>query len=439
MEHVRLHKTAAAILAICLVVGPVQAGDLNKGYSFAPLEKNITNTKLNNLVDLATINTTFYTDKSAVGTPNGADLVLLYSTSAAGFRKCSVDQLIFSNSGLITAQNEDLAPTPDDFLFEFNAGAGSLAKATLNSLVFTNDALINARANWATPDPLSTMVLAYDNTPAAPGYPTNSYYKLSRSNLFYNWWAIAPLATNGGYNLTNSPLLSLHTAPTNADMLLIWDAANATNKAITLAGLMTNRPTVTTYTNSDLIPFFSTATNAANPFGTNPILAKMTLAGLFTNPPATGVLTNTDTFLLWSTATNGPAGTNGAGGGTLSKVSFPTIATNIARRFVSAEFSIVAGLAADTAHGLGAVPTGSQWVLVCKTAELGYSIGDEVDVLPSDQSSDQNFNAGKNATNIFVIVRQTGTIRLLNKTTGVLTTTLNTANWRLKGYASYLP
>ena len=75
------HRTITLVILTLLAMAAVvaRAGDINKGYTFTDGERNVTHTKLNNLVDGASINTTFFTGKSAVTNANSADIFLLYS------------------------------------------------------------------------------------------------------------------------------------------------------------------------------------------------------------------------------------------------------------------------------------------------------------------------------------------------------------------------
>lgn len=101
--------------------------------------------------------------------------------------------------------------------------------------------------------------------------------------------------------------------------------------------------------------------------------------------------------------------------------------------FVSAEFAIAAGLVGNVAHGLGAAPSGLRWVMICKSAVLGYGVGDEIGIEQQDSSGANVMSGGANATNVWCAV-DTLSFGLLSKTTGNRTVT-SAANWRLKCYA----
>lgn len=216
---------ALALLALFAFQLSALATDISTGYSFSSGEQNVTHTKLNNAVNNATINSGFYTDKSALTETASGDLVLIYSASLGALRKMTVDNLNFSNIRVITNQTEDVTPATGDFVLTFDVSAGTLKKTTLLDLVFTNDFLINGRTNWPNPNRATTSLLAYDTV-------TGQYSKLSRSNLFWQFFEFN--------NFTNQPLTTI---PTNhTDLLLIWDAAAGTNKTTTLRNLLTNTP-----------------------------------------------------------------------------------------------------------------------------------------------------------------------------------------------------
>jgi hypothetical protein len=379
-------RLAGLILAFQLFsFSAFQAADINKGYTFSSGEKNVTHTKLNNLVDLATINSSFITDKS-VAAPVSADSFLYYSASGAGLRRATYDTMFLSNTNLIGGQNESTTPSTN-FYALLQDSAGLFWRSSLNSLVFTNNALINGRTNWDTPNFTTTYFLAYDQ---------GAYSKVTRSNLFYQASTVL--------TFTN---LATHTAPTNLDALLIWDATAGTNRQTTLIGLQTNLPAATTFTNTDSFAFLSTVTNANNPFGTNNTLKRITLAQV------QAYVTNTLTG-----GTNQIAYTN-----------------QLPVTFTSGESNLVTGSAIDVAHGLGGTPQSVRFVLVCKIAQKGYSIGDEVESAAWHTAGTTTSAGGANSTNVFLTMGS-ATPNIYDK--GSASDSPVTAiDWRLKAYATY--
>lgn len=96
--------------------------------------------------------------------------------------------------------------------------------------------------------------------------------------------------------------------------------------------------------------------------------------------------------------------------------------------FTSAEQAITLDSDLDVAHSLGAIPTLFQVVLRCKSAELGYEVGDEVPVESVGEAgvADRHITPYANATN--VSVRTGVTIILLDS--GFDTLVITFASWK---------
>lgn len=109
------------------------------------------------------------------------------------------------------------------------------------------------------------------------------------------------------------------------------------------------------------------------------------------------------------------------------KTNFPSVP------YVSSEQSITAAGLLTLAHGLGATPSDVRLKLICKTAEHGYAINDEIWV-------DQNQSGGgyttvhavyANATNVYVrFANSANAFIYAHKTTGA-SVFLTNANWKL--------
>lgn len=103
--------------------------------------------------------------------------------------------------------------------------------------------------------------------------------------------------------------------------------------------------------------------------------------------------------------------------------------------FESAEQTITAGGQLVIAHGLSAKPVLFSAVLVCKTAEMNYSVDDETPV-PLATTYDGSVASNgiqfvPDATNLTVRYgSSTGVFSILNKTTGARAA-ITPANWRL--------
>lgn len=104
--------------------------------------------------------------------------------------------------------------------------------------------------------------------------------------------------------------------------------------------------------------------------------------------------------------------------------------------FTTAEYSFTSGTAIETNHGLSITPSLVRWVIVCKTNDSGWVVGDELDVAGLEGDSNRQFvQTGASSSNIFANVYGEDTsLFIKNKTNGVRAVTVN-ARWKLKGYA----
>lgn len=101
------------------------------------------------------------------------------------------------------------------------------------------------------------------------------------------------------------------------------------------------------------------------------------------------------------------------------------------RSFVSSELTITNGGGSSVAHGLGQAPKIVQIRLVCKTAELGYSINDEVVFGTLFQGFDRGVAVFPDATNIgYRYANQANVFSYANKSTGAINALTN-SNWRM--------
>ena len=98
------------------------------------------------------------------------------------------------------------------------------------------------------------------------------------------------------------------------------------------------------------------------------------------------------------------------------------------KEYVSPEQTITVGAVISLTHLLGVMPKLVQATIVCKTAELGFSVGDEVDAYKDASTSNFNFNIGRNQTTLRCICGANGIAGF--SAAGVFTA-LTPANWRL--------
>lgn len=153
---------------------------------------------------------------------------------------------------------------------------------------------------------------------------------------------------------------------------------------------------------------------------TNDVITLMTnLSATYLNVPSNHVVVGTSTNR----------------GTTVDLQTFSLMLATNQYQFVSSEIAVAGGAQAiDTAHSLGVTPTFVKCVLVCKTSQAGYAVGDEVDVAVA---SNQKFaTMGANATNVFIAIRASADIELYNKVSpGSPVTTITPSSWRFKFYA----
>lgn len=207
------------VLAACAV--QAWAGDINKGYTFSPGEQNVTHTKLNNLVDAAVINPSFFTGKAATTVPGNNDLLLIYSLGPAAFRKTTLTSAFLGNTNLIYSQVETAAP-PTNALAIVLDPVNGLRKIQLYNL-FTNWPSLAGSPTW-----LPTLGGGSNNPVFAVWEPaTNAWRTISLTNL-PSLLTPTNLAAADGLNLTNGELLT------------VYDQTNKGNRQVSLAVLLTN-------------------------------------------------------------------------------------------------------------------------------------------------------------------------------------------------------
>ena len=106
----------------------------------------------------------------------------------------------------------------------------------------------------------------------------------------------------------------------------------------------------------------------------------------------------------------------------------------LTKEYVSPETSVAAGGTATLTHGLGAMPKAIHLSVVCKTAELGYVVGEEAALIGNlltgvDAGTNISLQTASTSTTIRLKVGSTG-IAVLNMTTGV-PALITAANWKI--------
>ena len=153
---------------------------------------------------------------------------------------------------------------------------------------------------------------------------------------------------------------------------------------------------------------------------TSAIQAQINLKAALASPTFTGVPA-------------APTATLGTDTTQVATTAFVQAAGVFSASYTSAEQTITAGGALTLAHSLGAMPSLVQARLVCKSAEAGYSIGDEV-IVNNHTNAVSNASYGQSlvasATTIGVRFGQGNVYQILNKSTGAASL-ITTTSWRL--------
>lgn len=102
------------------------------------------------------------------------------------------------------------------------------------------------------------------------------------------------------------------------------------------------------------------------------------------------------------------------------------------RSFTSFEYPLAIGTV-QTNHGFTATPSQVRWVLLCKTNDIGYVVGDEVDAHVAENGDTTAMATGANATNVFLAIRNISALKFPTKD-GATQGTINSARWKAKAY-----
>lgn len=369
VDHVKRVWNMIALGTLFLVLPAARGADINRGYAFTATDR-VTSTKLNNLVDLATINATFFSDKAS-SAPVSSDNFMFWRSGV--LYRTPFSSMTLNHPALITGQVEDTTPALDDYLLTYDTSAAGLKKSQLVSTIFTNAALIASRTLNSAPSVTTDWVLVWNSG-------TGAFTRVNRTNYVRDMFSIVKWT-----NLT-----AMAVSDPDANTWPIWDAAVAENKQVSLSGIVSLSPILTTNNSSSYALIVS-----------NGIVSRITMANL------------------------------GAS----------VVAGTVPTKFVSSAVGIAGpGNLIDTAHNLAGTPQSVRAVLVCQTAEAGYSINDEIDIPGTGTLTYGGiiFTWGANSTNVFITKNNTYTLSSFNKSTAA-GFNLTLANWKAKIYAQYFP
>lgn len=113
-----------------------------------------------------------------------------------------------------------------------------------------------------------------------------------------------------------------------------------------------------------------------------------------------------------------------------------TNATAVSNKFTSPAGPLADGSVVTAAHGLATIPSWVRCVLVCTTADCGFSPGDEVDMSSATGTDSTNpvCSYGANSSEVFATIRKASIMQLAGNSTGTATG-MTAANWSVKMYA----
>jgi hypothetical protein len=98
------------------------------------------------------------------------------------------------------------------------------------------------------------------------------------------------------------------------------------------------------------------------------------------------------------------------------------------KEYISPEQTITLGGTVNLPHGLGVVPKLTQLVLVCKTTDLGCTVGEEINLYRDANNSSSGADMFRNATTLRIVVGTTAP-NVFNTVGALLAIT--PANWRI--------
>lgn len=411
--------------------------DISTGYSFTPGEINITDAKLNQAVNSATINTSFYTGKGATGlSPAKATTKLLvYDTAAAVYKQDTLANIIFDSAEFVVNRAVKASPTGAEQTL-VNDG-GTLKQVTITSSIGYNTAhtapigadkipiydttasaikyitcstLINGAVAKAAPA-LGDSVAIYDLAGTA-------YKKTSVQNIFdttYN--ALTTKAT-----LKDNDLVQLYdvtgAAAKKSPITALQPVYTGVDAGGTDAYAITANITPVAYFTGMVVVF------KANTANTGACSLNVNALGVKSIKKAVSVdLSDADIAAgQWVTVIYD---------GTNFQLQNP-----IGIRATALQAIPASGTATLVAHGLGFVPRFMRWVVVNNTAavEAGYAQNDEVEAfaMVNTVSGGQSLYPFADGTNVGMEFISTN-FGTGHKTTGALTG-ITTANWRFKCY-----
>lgn len=254
---------------------PVTGQEINPGQTFVDGQR-LTAAQLTALVQQATIQPPFYTDKISQTNIASTDLLLVYSPSSGTFHKVTGAAGIYNNVAIIAAQQPYVNMANTNYFFlGYDSTNGTLFQVNLTNLLWTGAQWIQvAGLNFSnTLSEYGIFNPAWTNNPVRMlVWDTNGIPRMeSMSNLVQS---IAPtLGTNWSLPFTFNQIFEPWNVWFTNGVTNVWGTASPF--AITNI-FITNSP-IPTITDTDTIPIY------ANEQGSNTVVTTTALYEYFTN------------------------------------------------------------------------------------------------------------------------------------------------------------
>lgn len=401
-------KTLLSILVLMSLCLSSNAADLQAGVNVVDGQR-LTAAQLLALVNNGSINTQFYTSKSASATNLQTGDILLLITASGTYHKITGADIL-NNPQLISSQSLTAALPGYATVAYYDPSnqvlkqiiVTNFASTITSNLVISNLMFFNGT---------NQVLQSYTNTPNF--YATN--VPATNQQTYYLVWA-----SNGiPYYLTYSNLLAPIIAPLGTNLLVPY-----------------------TYTNvfAPFVPYQTNATTNAWGFYTNFPITNLIFTNASQTNPLTYTLTDTDTIPIAPTRQNSNS--------TVQLKAIYQYVTNKGTGFVIASNitpATTGGLLNSTAHGFGVVPKMMQWVMVCGTNDLNFGVGQEVSVESFVCTHNDvgfttfmpAFPSYRDSTNVSIssAVQASANYSIVNRTTGAAAT-ITPSRWSLKCYAA---
>lgn len=226
------------LLILACFVSLARATDLTRSISFSDGQR-LTAANLQNLIDLTTISSSFYTSKPNEANLSSSDKILVYSTIFGSYETLTASQLLYGNTNTIMLLPEKTSPGTNDFFAIYDSVGTVLSRISFESLYLgTNYWVIRPTNN---PPRLEAYFALFDGN-------TNSQTTIS--NL---WTLMASIdwTNQGNYTSTTK----------SGDTIPMWNSTTGSNQLYTTASIITNAPVPAVYTNGDYFLAYSSTNN----------------------------------------------------------------------------------------------------------------------------------------------------------------------------------